>query len=144
MGKLPKKPKFFGNLPWKIEIFCEITWRKSKFFRNLPWKSESFVKLHENIEIFRKFALKNRFFCLWNCPKKSNFVHPSPRPPRFQTRLTPLSKMLCLVEINEGWCLRINVLQQPWQRLLAHRPTFEGALYKYSITLHYTQNLVQS
>jgi len=27
---LPKKSKFFGNLPWKIEIFCEITWKKIK------------------------------------------------------------------------------------------------------------------
>jgi len=37
------------------------------------------VKLPEKIEIFRKFAWKNR-----------KIFHPDPRPLRFQTRLTPL------------------------------------------------------
>src|SRR6218665_3009675 len=44
----------------------------------------------KKIHIFYKFALKNRFFLLRNCLKKSKFFDPDPRLPRFQTRLTPL------------------------------------------------------
>src|SRR6218665_2072171 len=44
--------------------------KKSKFFENLPEKNRN----------FSKFAWKN--------PK---FFDPDPRPPRFQTRLTPLA-----------------------------------------------------
>jgi len=63
------------------------------------------VKLPEKTEMIRKFALKNRFFicdffiCLkeskffGNFPRKSKFFDPGPRPPRFQTRLTPLVRL---------------------------------------------------
>ena len=90
-GKLPKKSKFFGNLTWKIEIFCKITWENPKFFGNLPWKID--------------------FFCLWNClkeskffgnfPRKSKFFDPGPRPPRFQTRLTPLGCVIDETNLTE-------------------------------------------
>src|SRR6218665_2838064 len=53
---------------------------KNQNFRKLVCKTRySFVKLPEKIRIFRKFACRNR-----------NFFDPDPRPPRFQTRLTPL------------------------------------------------------
>ena len=80
--KLPKKLKFVGNLLCKIDIFCEITWKKLKFFRNLPWKNRVFLIAWKNrnfsqiflenrnlwwnglkIEILRKFVLRNRNFC---------------------------------------------------------------------------------
>ena len=58
--------------------------------------------------MFRKFALKHRFFCLWNClkeskffgnfPRKLKFFDPGPRPPRFQTRFTPL-----FISASRGW-----------------------------------------
>jgi len=56
-----------------MKLFGEIAWKKSKFF----------VKLPKNIEIFRKFALKNRSFLKiawknWNFSKiyldKSNVL----------------------------------------------------------------------
>jgi len=88
--KLPKKSKFFGNLPWKV-FFCEIPWKKSKFFGNFPrklnfslnclkikilWKfalkNRTFLwNYMKKIEIFQKFAPKNWFF-LWNCLKNQN------------------------------------------------------------------------
>jgi len=55
-------------------IICPEIVVNSQF---LHGKINVFVKLPEKIEIFRKFALKNRHF----------FTHD---PPRFQTRLTPL------------------------------------------------------
>jgi len=58
---------FSNFLPWEIELFCEITWKKSKFFGNLPWKIDFFVKLPKKIEIF----LENRIFLL-NCLKNRN------------------------------------------------------------------------
>src|SRR6218665_432716 len=49
-----------------------------------PENRNCLVKLPEEIEILGKFTWKNR-----------NFSYPDPRPPRFQTRLTPLT---CAIE----------------------------------------------
>ena len=92
--KLHEKSKFFGNLPWKIVFFCKITIKNRNSSeiclenRNLLW---SYMK---KIEIFRKFALKNRFFVCkiaWkkskffgNFPRKSNIFDQDPRPPDFK------------------------------------------------------------
>ena len=65
--KLPEKSKFFENLPGKIEICKKFAWK--------------------NRNIFGKIAMKKSKF-LGNWP--GNFVDPDPRPPRFQTRYTPL------------------------------------------------------
>src|SRR6218665_3533123 len=48
------------------------------------------VKLPEEIEIFLEFACKNRIF-----------FYPDPRPPRFQTRLTPLIEYKCRLEAGQ-------------------------------------------
>ena len=74
---------------WKIEISCQVA-EKNEIFRKFAWKNRFFseiclhkrifcVKLPEKTHIFWKFAWKN-----------PNFCYPDPRPPRFQTRLTPL------------------------------------------------------
>src|SRR6218665_637216 len=47
--------------------------KKSKFSKIFLQNSIFFVKLHEKIEIFWKFACRNR-----------NFVDPDPRPPDFK------------------------------------------------------------
>ena len=85
-----EKSKFLENLHGKFEIFRKFAWKHGKFFENLPGKIEIFlkfacknqnflVKLLEKIEISLKFAWRNR-----------HFFYLDPRPPRFQTRLTPL------------------------------------------------------
>src|SRR6218665_3064998 len=63
--------KFWSEFLKMVEIFWEI----------LVWKIEIFLgnSLQENIKIFWKFVWKIEFF-----------LDPDPRPPRFQTRLTPL------------------------------------------------------
>src|SRR6218665_2298758 len=71
-----KKSKFFVNLPEKIEIFRQFPWRNRNFSSICLQKSKFFSG---KIEIFRKFPWKNQIF-----------FYPDPRPPRFQTRLTPL------------------------------------------------------
>ena len=48
---LPGKSRFLGKLPWKIEIFCEITWKNRNFSEICPEKS-----------IFCEIAWKNRKF----------------------------------------------------------------------------------
>jgi len=66
-----KKSNFFKNLPRKIEIFLKFAW-KSRIFCEIAWKKSKF---------------------LGNLPGKSKFCWPGSttgRPPRFQTRLTPL------------------------------------------------------
>jgi len=45
--ELPKKPKFFGNLPSKIEIFSEITLKEIRNSSEICLENRSFVKLHE-------------------------------------------------------------------------------------------------
>src|SRR6218665_4079216 len=84
--KLPEKSKCFQNLPEKIESFFKICLEKSKFFENLPGKIEICIKLPGIIEISLKFEWKNR-----------NFFDPDPRPPRFQTRLTPLAIIYIII-----------------------------------------------
>ena len=87
-GKLPKKSKFFGNLTWKIEICYEITWK---------------------IRNFSEISPENRFFCeiAWknlNFSEKSKFFYPGPRPPRFQTRLTPLPPFFLSGSLSPSFC----------------------------------------
>src|SRR6218665_900336 len=78
------------NFCLEIRIFLKFP-EKLKFFGNLPWKNRIFlVKLPEEIEIFLEFACKNRIF-----------FYPDPRPPRFQTRLTPLIEYKCRLEAGQ-------------------------------------------
>src|SRR6218665_2436827 len=97
-------------MPEKIEIF-RIFLENRNFFVKLPKKSKFFQICLEKLKIFVKVPVKNRnfleicpeklIFCLSSClkkskfflnfPRKSKFFDPDPRPPRFQTRLTPLA-----------------------------------------------------
>src|SRR6218665_3642061 len=56
--------------------------KKSKFFENLPGKIEVLVKLPEKIEIFRKFAWKDR-----------NLFDPDPRPPKISNQIDATDKL---------------------------------------------------
>src|SRR6218665_818121 len=86
---LPEKIEIFLKFAWKNQTFQKFAWKnrnlsqiclkKSKFFKNMPGKSIFLMKLPEKVEISLKFSRKNR-----------NFFDPDLRPPRFQTRLTPL------------------------------------------------------
>jgi len=109
-----KKSKFFGNLPWKIDFFVKLPEKHRNFFemflenlnflwnclknqnssQNLPCKIEIFCEITWKNLNFSKICPENRFFCLWNCLKKSTFFwnfsrkskifDPDPRPPDFK------------------------------------------------------------
>ena len=66
---------------------------KSKFFGNLPGKSK----------FLSEIAWRNRHFSEI-CLEKLNFFYSDPRPPRFQTRLTPL---VCMYVCN--WVCRLCI-----------------------------------
>jgi len=110
---LPGKSNFFVKLPKnrKFSVICleksKFLWSYLKKNRNFSeicpeksiilWnclknrnfseiclvKSNFFLKLPEKIETFEKFALKNQFFGLWNCLKKSKFFGNFPRKSKF-------------------------------------------------------------
>ena len=63
-GNFPRKSKYFGKLPKKSKFFGNLINLKN---RNFLWNS--LIK----IEIFRKFALKNRFFVCEIAWKNLNF-----------------------------------------------------------------------
>ena len=72
----------------KNQNFSKICLEKSKFLWNC---------LKKSILISRKFARKNR-----------NFVDPNPRPPRFQTRLTPLLWAIERSDLNRATTIGIE------------------------------------
>jgi len=85
--------RIFLKIAWKNWNFLKICLKKLKFLTNLPGKVEIFHEIAEKIKISRKFAWKNL-----------NFVDPDPRPPRFQTRLTPLSvEAVLLLSSSKGF-----------------------------------------
>src|SRR6218665_190038 len=59
--KSPKKSKFFGNLPWKINIFCEITSKNQNFSEMCPEKSIVCEIARKNRN-FSKSLLENQIF----------------------------------------------------------------------------------
>src|SRR6218665_3937865 len=116
-----KKSKFFKNLPGKIEIFRKFTWKNQNFSKMCLEKSKLFVKLPEKIEISLKFAWKNR-----------NLFDPYPRPPRFQTRLTPLNKgsiTSLFDDIISKYNLRIRSSQSSWRLLKMNKAIVCGVIY---------------
>jgi len=88
-----------SNFCLENRIIFKITWKKSKFFEDLPEKSKFLENLPRELEIFQNFAWKNITFFV-KLPEKFEislkfawknwFFYPYLRPPRFQTRLTPL------------------------------------------------------
>jgi len=95
-GSFPRKSKYFGKLPKKIETLRKFTLKNRNFWWNYLKKTE----------IFRKFALKNRFFVCEIARKNlSKFFDPGSRPPRFQTRLTPLMWFHASTHMFDLWPL---------------------------------------
>ena len=65
---LPGKSIFFGNLPLKLGILYKITFKKMEIFRKFALKNRFFVKLPETKSKFLgNFPRKSIF--LWNCLK---------------------------------------------------------------------------
>ena len=75
-----KKLKFLENLPENNRFFFKICLKNLNFSKICQKNRNCLWNFLKKIEISRKFAWKNR-----------HFVVTDPRPPRFQTRLTPLN-----------------------------------------------------
>ena len=68
---------------WKIESFCEITWKNRYFSKNFPGR---------NRILCVKSTEKNRNF--WKVAWKTEICLTQIHDPRFQTKLTPLRRSI--------------------------------------------------
>src|SRR6218665_190169 len=74
--KFNENSTFFGEFAYKNQIFLSNCLKNQFFSEICLEKSKSLVKLPEKIEIFRKFACKNR-----NC------FDPDPRPSQISNQI---------------------------------------------------------